>query len=303
MSENTIKDVIDFLTGSREKEIKLQFFGGEPLLKFNAIKTSVVYFKQQAQKRKKTAKLLIATNGILLNDKIADYLTKNNFIVIFSFDGIREAQYLNRPPIRKENCEKIYALIEKNLMNFAKFEFDFFVNVVIGPDNLLTMDETVETLIHCGIRHIRLNYMMGVFWKKDAMERYFQNVEKWVLKGAVMSPSVEIRSCLDEPVLISSGLAVTDKKDLYVGPTLPLHRRFPSLKQVNHYGNIDSIKDINLLVRNRREEIKKALTLTWHNDQEFYLLANNLYMGICYQIFFKKLFRDHKELFTDQNPL
>lgn len=289
MRIGVIKKTIDFLLSSKLQQVRLQFFGGEPLLRFDLIEEATRYIKDRARQRRKRFELLIATNGILLTEDKLRFFEENNFIIVFSFDGIRETQNFNRPPFKKQSADKIYNLIEDNLINLAESKINFFVNVVVGPDNIHRLKENVDFLISRGVKNIRLSYMMGVFWKTDNIKRYFNIVTLIFNKCKHLIPSVEIRACTDEPVLVSSGIAVTNKKDMFVGTTFSLKYRFPDIERINHYGNIGQFSDINQVKRNRRDEVKRALEISSSNDREFRLLANNIFLGINYQRLFRKL--------------
>jgi uncharacterized protein len=87
MSWDVAKGSIDyFFSHSRKvKNPAVGFFGGEPLLNWSLIKRCIDYIHTKKAKKKPT--LYIATNGLLLNDPIIDYLIDNNVILCVSLDG------------------------------------------------------------------------------------------------------------------------------------------------------------------------------------------------------------------------
>ena len=99
MDEETAKKSIDFLIAESkdQKHISITFFGGEPLLNFPLIKKCVDYSNKQAKKASKKLSFSITTNGTLFRKEVNDYLNKNNFSVLVSFDGDQETQDKNRP--------------------------------------------------------------------------------------------------------------------------------------------------------------------------------------------------------------
>lgn len=62
----------------------INFFGGEPLLKFDDI------IKPLVEKYHKEITFGITTNGVLLNEDIVDFFKLYNVNVLLSFDGIPE---------------------------------------------------------------------------------------------------------------------------------------------------------------------------------------------------------------------
>ncbi len=289
MSETTMRKAVDLLLTAKERNIRLQLFGGEPLLRFDLIQKTTAYLLKRAKEADKVPQLLIATNGALLAEQHYEFFKKYDFCVVFSMDGKASVQKNNRPPSAKKDSRKTYLKTLDNLKILAGSGIRYFVNAVIQPQDISRIDETVNFFIKRGARHIRLSYRMGVFWTKKNMEGLLDEVEKIFLECRKDHPDVEIRACKDEPVIISSGLAVTAEKDIFVGTTLPLTYKFPHLKDINYYGNLDSLKDIDLVKRNRRIEVQNALKRLSSHSHEFELLANNIYLGLLYEKLFKKL--------------
>ncbi|SDG79813.1 thioether cross-link-forming SCIFF peptide maturase [Desulfosporosinus hippei] len=99
MDLETGKKGIDFvldLSGHRN-HCEVDFFGGEPLLNFGLIRSLVEYGRKAAADRDKTIKFTLTTNGILLNDKIQEYLEQEDISVVLSLDGRPEVHDRMRP--------------------------------------------------------------------------------------------------------------------------------------------------------------------------------------------------------------
>jgi len=67
--------------------LELEYYGGEPLLGWDAISASVARAEELAALSGKTVHFSLTTNGSLLTRDIADYLTKHKFWVAVSIDG------------------------------------------------------------------------------------------------------------------------------------------------------------------------------------------------------------------------
>lgn len=92
MSLETGKKAIDFLisnSGAR-KNLEVDFFGGEPLLNWDVVKALVEYAREEEKKYDKNFRFTITTNGILLNDEMADFINKEMYNVVLSVDGRKE---------------------------------------------------------------------------------------------------------------------------------------------------------------------------------------------------------------------
>ena len=94
----TLKQGIDLIADlNKNREIEIQFFGGEPLIKFKMIKQAVEY-ANKLMKTRKIEKVLygITTNGTLVTDEEAEFFKKNNFLVSVSVDGWEDLHDLHR---------------------------------------------------------------------------------------------------------------------------------------------------------------------------------------------------------------
>jgi uncharacterized protein len=70
------------------ERIKIDFFGGEPLLQFDLIQRIVDGVREDGN-----VKLFMPTNGLLLTDEILEYLVKEQIETSVSFDGLWQDKY------------------------------------------------------------------------------------------------------------------------------------------------------------------------------------------------------------------
>lgn len=82
------------MTFNPGKKAAVTFYGGEPLMNFSVLKSSVEYINKEYS----DVDVLynITTNGTLLNEEYAKFLTDNNFVISVSFDGSKENHDRNR---------------------------------------------------------------------------------------------------------------------------------------------------------------------------------------------------------------
>ncbi|MCO1601476.1 thioether cross-link-forming SCIFF peptide maturase [Desulfosporosinus nitroreducens] len=99
MDVETGKKGIDFViesSGHRD-HCEVDFFGGEPLLNFGLIKSLVEYGRKAGKAHGKTIKFTLTTNGVLLNDRIQEFLEQEEISVVLSLDGRPEVHDRMRP--------------------------------------------------------------------------------------------------------------------------------------------------------------------------------------------------------------
>lgn len=89
MSEKTAKKAVNFLFSFDDMEgFGITFYGGEPLLNFPVVKSTIEYASKEAEKRGlPEVKYHMTTNGTLLTDEIIAFLADYHINVMVSIDG------------------------------------------------------------------------------------------------------------------------------------------------------------------------------------------------------------------------
>lgn len=92
MPERVAQAAIDFLlarSGAR-RNLNVDFFGGEPLLNFEVVRSTVEYGRKREGALGKRIEFTITTNAALLDDDVVEFLNENDMLVVLSLDGRRE---------------------------------------------------------------------------------------------------------------------------------------------------------------------------------------------------------------------
>jgi uncharacterized protein len=119
MSEEVGKKALDFLmaaSGSK-KNVEVDFFGGEPLMNFEVLKTLVNHGKTLAGERGKTIKFTVTSNGVNLNKSIGQFLNEHEMSVVLSLDGRPEVHDKMRP---FPNGKGSHQIVLKNIREFLE---------------------------------------------------------------------------------------------------------------------------------------------------------------------------------------
>lgn len=82
--------VRQYIEGQDGEQVVFSWQGGEPTLMGLEFFEKVVKFQKQYQKSGQQHRERLTTNGVLLNDKWAEFLKKHHFLVGLSIDGPRE---------------------------------------------------------------------------------------------------------------------------------------------------------------------------------------------------------------------
>lgn len=128
---------------AREGKYPITFYGGEPLLEFHHLFRECVRFAvDYAASLNKEVRFSITTNGTLLNDEIVDFLVEHDFLVLTSFDGLKEPH--DRYRVFPGGTGS-FDLVLKNLLRFAERYPDYKkrgINVTLAPP--LRLEETAR---------------------------------------------------------------------------------------------------------------------------------------------------------------
>jgi uncharacterized protein len=94
MNEETARESVDFMfrQAAGNRYVHLTFFGGETLLNFPVLKSTLAYARRRAEELGKRVDFSLTTNATLLRPEIVEWLVENKVGVTISIDGPREMQ-------------------------------------------------------------------------------------------------------------------------------------------------------------------------------------------------------------------
>lgn len=92
------KQAFDLLvshSGNR-RNLEVDFFGGEPLMNWEVVKSLVDYGRSLEAEHNKNFRFTLTTNGVLLDDEKIEYINENMENVVLSLDGTKDTNDLMR---------------------------------------------------------------------------------------------------------------------------------------------------------------------------------------------------------------
>lgn len=159
----TAKKAIDFLIKNSKgrKNLEVEFFGGEPLIAFETVKSTVKYARELEKSYNKEFKFTITTNGLILTDDIIDFINEEMSAVVLSLDGRKEINDKVRKTLSgKGSYDYIVPKFKKLISQrkdkeyyirgtFTRYNLDFY-NDVMHIYNLGFNNISVEPVIGKG---------------------------------------------------------------------------------------------------------------------------------------------------------
>jgi sulfatase maturation enzyme AslB (radical SAM superfamily) len=165
MSQETADEVLHRLLRSRRRELAIGFYGGEPLLAFDLVRRTV---EKAERRRPRGSRLLLSlsTNGLLLDNEKAAFLAAHGVETQVSFDGCRAAQELRAPGTFRVLSDR---LEELRRLHPAFYEDLLEVAIIVTPENLATLAESVSRLLERRVPRITLGPVIGagVEWERS----------------------------------------------------------------------------------------------------------------------------------------
>ncbi|WP_097002967.1 lachnocin radical SAM maturase [Lacrimispora amygdalina] len=176
MSKEVAFKAIDILMmNSHESELcNLSFYGGEPLLKLDLITECINYISNKYPFRKPSYN--ITTNAVLLDDKVTDFIIKNDIKINISLDGPKEQQNKYRVDCNGNGSyEKVYHNIQAFYQKDPKFfRENVTYNVVMFNGASNELYESVDNLWKSNVNMIDLfptEYFMNLRDKDDDIKK------------------------------------------------------------------------------------------------------------------------------------
>jgi His-Xaa-Ser system radical SAM maturase HxsB len=132
MGVNTTKKVVDMIFQTPSPNIKIEFQGGEPLLNWDAIQSTIEHAEEKNRKHGKKLEFVICTNLTTIDKEKLNYIKDRNVNISTSLDGPKFVNDQNR---LLRVGESSYELFVKNL--------DLARNV-IGADRISALMTTTK---------------------------------------------------------------------------------------------------------------------------------------------------------------
>lgn len=175
------------------------FFGGEPLLRFDLIRSCVNYVATHQLSRKAVPEFAISTNGWLLTSDRCKYLTRHDFHVGISLDGNQQVHDSHRrtadgAPTWTRTVHAVNTALE-TIRHTA-------VLMTVNTDTVDKMAESIEFIYRLGVRTIRISYNLMTVWQPyhlKALSEQLTAVTAFYLSQMHTGDAVYI-DCIDERI-------------------------------------------------------------------------------------------------------
>jgi len=147
-----------------DEKIDIGFFGGEPLLEFELIKSLVSIIKDHPSYDSEQVELDIVTNGTIFSDEIGSFIAEHGIAFCLSCDGPPHIQdRFRRYRDGKASSTAVEGTIRQALTYFPVV----LVNAVYTPRTFKFLPQAVEYFSSLGVNRIYLNPDYSAAWSKE----------------------------------------------------------------------------------------------------------------------------------------
>jgi radical SAM superfamily enzyme YgiQ (UPF0313 family) len=287
MSEDVLYRAVELLFTSSRDKVRLDFTGGEPLLRFDLINKAVKYARHLSRRKGKEVSFYLVTNLIELTDQIADFLKSENFFLELSVDG--EERWHNLYKIGMDShlnpyratTPKLNMIFSRNISNYAV--------MVVSPLTVKHLGSNFYHLLKLGFRNIGINYGLGLWWEEKERDEFFRQLD--LVKGRfyplVAGGLINLMNLgpRNEPAILNSEVMVDTDGEVHLLTDwlfeTKMKTKAPSL------GRVADLKDLNGMPLSRFRTLQRLLEYCPSPRTEKVIL-NNIEMGNAARAYFKE---------------
>ena len=172
MDRRTLERSVDMLIASEQKDLILQFFGGEALLEYENVRYSIEYAQAQARQRKKSIHFILSTNGWSLSEERLEWLKTLPVKLELSLDGAERTQTRFRPAGKWIGGNSYESSIVPTAKAIQDSGIPYDVIMVVHPKAVDDMAENFFHIADMGFRRIQVNFALGFRWKEEQKQSF-----------------------------------------------------------------------------------------------------------------------------------
>jgi len=171
MSQQTVRQAIDFALRRDSAGLILSFFGGEPLLHVDLMQTAATYARSQLAQACPTARLALRlnTNATLVDDRVEEFVRGYSPTTAFvSLDGPAAVHDRHRVDVLGRGSHE---RVRRGIERLHAAGAHVVVLSVVNPDTALALGSTTEELLSLPVARAHLACNLRANWDDAAITR------------------------------------------------------------------------------------------------------------------------------------
>ena len=190
MGEEVARAAIDYLvsvSGTR-RNLEIDFFGGEPLMNFDALRSTVSYARSLEDTHGKNFRFTVTTNGYHVTDEMKAYLDENMNNIVVSIDGrphVHDA--VRKTAGGNGSYDKVVANAKDMVLHRSG---EYYVRGTFTADNLDFAEDvlhvadmgfygvSIEPVVTKGPNAIKQKHLEGIFEEYERLAKEYERRRK-----------------------------------------------------------------------------------------------------------------------------
>jgi len=166
----------DLLLTGAAPGLRLDFSGGEPLLRTDEVLRVAERFRAGAEERGKAASFYLVTNGFGLTPDVARQLAGLGCRVELSLDGDEATHNRHKRPV--DPAENPYHRTRAAIEAASTEGLPHTVVMVATPDTVASLPASFAHALQVGVRSVDINYAIGREWDPPALAAFTGALER-----------------------------------------------------------------------------------------------------------------------------
>ncbi len=182
IDEGLARDALDrllFSPSNPAKEVSVTFWGGEPLLAFDLLRSLVLYAERRAKETGRTVRFGTPTNLTLLTETMLDFLVDHQVGISLSLDGGERAQGLR--PLRGGKSSFPLVVDKLDLLKRRLGKRLPGVRMTVTPETAGDLVQNVSFFLDRGFRSVYFAAVAEAAWSPQDLALYEQQQRQLAL--------------------------------------------------------------------------------------------------------------------------
>ncbi|HHO53990.1 MAG TPA: radical SAM protein [Deltaproteobacteria bacterium] len=278
---------LQVLFAGRAQAVRMQFYGGEPLLQADRVRLLVERARELARQTGKELSIVLITNGLAVDAEIARFCWLHDVEVLLSLDG--PAQITNR--WRRPHARPLagipradadtWGAATRALRLLQQAGARVQVILTVAPSGVGDTADGLAHVLGLGVRAVQICYAMGLRWGEAATEALCDQLDRIVDRHgeALSDGSVTwVNLWRSEPLLIDTALQLeTDGRICFMNQCIFERHRPGRNYGIAHVRELQSLQRVGAT----RFHSYALLTATYsdHDPRHREIMLDNLRVG------------------------
>lgn len=291
MPQAVLDRSVDLLLSSNSDSLRLDFTGGEPLLRFDLVKRAMERAKRLSGRRHKKISFYIVTNAIALIQEMVSYLGANDVQFELSLDGDKSTH--NRFKIVHSGGLDPYKKTTEALNLILKSKIKYVAIMVVTPSTLGAMRQNFEHLLSLGISTVDINYALGAIWDNKSIARFFKELGMLCVdhSGSLKSGKLELGNLgrRSEPALLNTEIMIDTDGSIHSMSEWLFESAAASRRPPFPMGDVFRLNSLDSICLGRFHSYYTLMKMYGHIPKIRRVVLNNVNMGVLTSRFLEKL--------------